>query len=87
MPADLLEGLIVKVTGVAHQAADNVVCVLQTLKDIGGHRELGALAELHAVILSLGVNALHPLVVLLRILDVLLQDDNVRVGNDLLGVR
>ena len=85
VPPDLLEGLVIKVAGVADEATDDVVCVLETLEDVGGDGELGALAELHALILSLGVDALHPLVVLLGVLDVLLQNDNVGVGDNLLG--
>jgi hypothetical protein len=83
---DLLDGLVIEVARVAHQRA-NVVCVLEALEDIGGERELGPLAQLHAFALALGVDVLDPAVVVLGIgmLDVLLEDDHVRVGH-LLGL-
>lgn len=87
VPPDLLERLVIEVAGVAGQATDDVVCVLETLEDVGGDGELGTLAQLCALVLRLCVDALDPLVVLLRILDVLLQDDNVRVGDNLFGGR
>jgi len=85
--ADGLDGLVVKVTRVADHATDDVVCVLETIKDVGCDGELGALSQLHALALALGVDALDPLVVLLcvALLDVLLEDDHIRVGH-LLGV-
>lgn len=88
MPANGLDGLLVEVTRVTENAAGNVVCVLQTLKDIGSDRELGALSQLHAVVLGLCVDALDPAVVVLcvLVLDVLLEDNHVVVGN-LLGLR
>lgn len=85
VPPDLLEGLVVEVAGVTDQAADDVICVLEALKGFRGHGKLGALAEFHALVLSLDVDALHPLVVLLCILDVVLENDNVGVGNDLIN--
>jgi hypothetical protein len=48
MPADGLDGLLVKVTRVAKNAAGDVVCVLEALKDGGSDRELGTLSQLHA---------------------------------------
>jgi len=80
---DLLERLLVKVAGVAHQAADDVVCVLEALEDVGGKRELRPLAQLHALVVALGVDALHPIVVArgIGVLDVLLEHDHVRVGH------
>lgn len=83
MPPDLLNSLVVKVTRVAHEASDDVVCVLEAIEDVRRERELGALSQLHAVILALGVDALHPRVMLFGVvvLDVLLEHDNVRVGH------
>lgn len=43
VPPDLLERLVVEVAGVAHQSADNVIGVLETVEDVGGDGELGAL--------------------------------------------
>lgn len=51
MPADGLDGLLVEVARVAEDAASDVVRVLETLKDVGSDRELGALSQLHAVAL------------------------------------
>jgi uncharacterized protein (UPF0264 family) len=48
MPADGLDGLLVKVTRVAKNAAGDVVCVLEALKDGRSDRELGTLSQLHA---------------------------------------
>jgi hypothetical protein len=83
---DLLDGLVIEMARVAHQRAD-VVCVLEALEVIGRQRGLGPLAQLHAVALALGVDALDPAVVALGIgvLDVLLEDDHVRVRH-LLGL-
>lgn len=87
MPSDLLERLLIEMTRVTHHTANDVVGVLETVEDLGGDGELGALAQLHALILSLCVDALHPLVVALcvLVLDVLLENDHVRVRDDLLG--
>jgi hypothetical protein len=84
---DSLDGLLVEVAGVASEAANDVICVLEAFKDLGGERELGALAQLHPVVLALCVDALHPAVVVFGIaaLDVLLEHDHVRVGH-LLGL-
>jgi hypothetical protein len=83
VPADGLDGLVVKVTRVTSHAADDVVCVLEAVKDVGCDGELRPLSQLHALVGALGVDALHPVVVLLGavLLDVLLEDDHVRVGH------
>ena len=87
MPANGLNRLLVKVTRVTEDTAGDVVRVLETLKDVASNRELGALSQLHAVILRLCVDALDPVVVVLcvLVLDMLLEDDHVVVGN-LLGL-
>ena len=81
VPSDGLDRLVVKMTRVADQTADDVVCVLQAVKHLGGDGELGPLSQLHAFALLLCVDALHPAVVLLcmAVLDVLLEHDHVRV--------
>lgn len=83
MPADGLDGCVIEMTRVAHQSTDNVVCVLETIKDVLSHRELRTLAQLHTLILALGVDVLDPAVVVLDVvvLDVLLEDNHVRVGD------
>lgn len=83
--SDLLDGLLVKVTRVTLHAG-HLVCVLETVKDVVGDGELsGALSQLHALLRVLGVDALDPVMVLGGILDVLLEDDHVAVGNLLCG--
>jgi hypothetical protein len=83
VPSDGLDGLVVEVTRVTEHATDDVVCVLETIKDLGCHGELRSLSQLHALALALGVDALHPVVVLLcvALLDVLLEHDHVGVGH------
>lgn len=87
MPANGLDGLLIEMSRVTEDAAGDVVCVLQALKNVGGDRELRALSQLHAVVLCLCVDALNPLVVVLcvLVLDVLLEDNHV-VVLDLLGL-
>lgn len=87
MSPDLLNDLVVKVTGVTQQATGDVVGVLETLKEIVCNGELRTLAELGPLVLAGSVDVLDPGVVGGRVgvLDVLLEDDNVRVWN-LLGV-
>lgn len=57
--------------------------MLETLEDIAGHWELGALSELSPLCLALEVDVLHPGVMIgsRLVRDVLLEDDNVGVGN------
>jgi hypothetical protein len=62
--ADLLDDILIEVAGVAHQAAADVVCVLEAAEDVVDHRGLRALAELGLCDLSLLVEALYPAVVL-----------------------
>lgn len=85
--SDLLDGLVVKLTRVALHAG-HVVCVLEALEDVVGDGELrGALSQLHALLRVLRVDALDPVMVLGGILDVLLEDDHVAVGDLLCGSR
>lgn len=83
MSSDLLNDRVIKVTGITKEAAGNVVCMLYALKDITRNWELRALSELCSLNLGLVVDVLHPAVVVggrcLR--DMLLEDDNVGVGN------
>lgn len=81
MSPNCLDGLVVEMTRVAHQPTDDVVCVLEAIEDLCCNRELGALSQLHTLVLALGVDALHPAVVVLgaAVLDVLLEHDHVRV--------
>ncbi len=83
---DGLDGLLIEVARVALHAG-HLVCVLETLEDLRSNGELrGALSQLHALLIVLGVDALDPVVVLGGILDVLLEDDHIAVGH-LLGRR
>ena len=81
--ADLLDDILIEVAGVAHQAAADVVCVLEAAEDVIDHRGLRALAELGLCDLSLLVQALYPAVVLSgQVLgDVGLELDHVVVRN------
>jgi hypothetical protein len=83
VPANLLDGLLIEVTGVAHEATGNVVSVLEATEDVIDHRGLGALAELGLSDLSLLVKVLHPAVVLRsQVLgDMVLELDHVVVCN------
>lgn len=87
MVPDGLDGLVVEVARVALHAG-HLVDVLETIEDLSGNGELrGALSQLHALLVVLGVDALDPVVVLGGILDVLLEDDHVAVGHLLGGGR
>jgi len=83
MSSDLLDGRVIEMPRVAQETIGDIVCVLETLEDIGRDRELGTLSELSSLNLNLGMDILHPGVVIsggcLR--DVLLEDDDVGVGN------
>ena len=72
-------------TRVAQEAIGDIVCVLETLEDIGGDWELRAFSELSSNVLALAVDVLHPAVVVRSrfLRDVLLEDDNVGIGDGL----
>lgn len=57
--------------------------MFETVKDVAADGELGALAELGALRLAFSVDVLHPGVMVRGRLvsDVLLEDDDVRVGH------
>lgn len=64
MSSDLLDGGIVKVTGVAREGTADLVGVLETLEDGIDKRELAALPQLKlASLLAGGVNRVQPGVV------------------------
>lgn len=77
--SDLLDDRVIEVTRVTGKTSANLVCVLEALEDIAGDGELRALSELGPLSLALGVDVLHPAVMvgsrLLR--DVLLEDHDV----------
>lgn len=83
MPADLLDRLLVKVTRVAHQAAGNIVCVLQAVEDVIDHGCLRALLQICLRLLSGGVEVRDPVVVLSSQVggDMALELNHVAVGN------
>lgn len=87
MPPDLLNGLLIEVTGIAKEAAADVVGVLEASEGIVHRVEETPLAELKSLILTLAVDFLDPhLVVCSRlVVDMLLELDDVGVG-DCLGV-
>ena len=84
---DRLDDVLVKVARVTHEGSSNVVCVLHALKDGVDDGHLGALSQLHLAGLHRRVQILDPAMVFgsERLVDVILEDDNVRVG-DLLRV-
>lgn len=85
--ADLLDHILIEVTGVSEQAAGNVVGVLEAVEDVIDHWRLRSLLEI--VLGGLGglVEVLDPAVVLGGEVggDVLLELDHVAAG-DLLRV-
>lgn len=86
VPADLLDGGIVEVTGVAEEASTNRVGVLQTIKDLSSEGRLATLPQLELTCLLVGrVDAVKPDVVLrgMLIIYMLLELDDVTVGESL----
>lgn len=85
VPADLLDDRLIEMTRVAQEATGDIVCVLDTLEDIGRDGELGALAELGPLALAGLVGVVDPELVVsgLGLRDVLLEDDDVGVGDRL----
>lgn len=83
MVSDLLDDGVIKVARVAQEIRANLVCVFETLEDIGGDGILRPLSKLSPLGLALGVDVLHPAVMLRRSLvrDVLLEDHDVGVGD------
>jgi len=66
MPPDLLNGILVEVTGVPEEALTDAVRVLQTLEDIINEGDLAPLPELNPLVLAAFMDHLHPAVVLRR---------------------
>jgi hypothetical protein len=89
MPPDLLDDVLVKVSGIAQEVLSNVVGVLQSSENIIQERKLAALPQLCHLELSCIVDILHPAVVVLGAAggNVLLELDDVLVGNDLRVLR
>jgi len=87
MFADLFDDRVIKVTGVTQEVTANVICVFETLEDIGGNWELPSLSELGSLSFASGVDVLNPAVMLTGRCrgDVLLEYNNVG-GWDLYGV-
>lgn len=79
MSSDLLDDFVIKVARVTQEVAADVVCVLQTLEDVGGDRKLSPLSELCSLDLALSVDVLHPAVVMGggSLIDVLLEDHDI----------
>jgi hypothetical protein len=79
--ADFLDDILIEMAGVAQELARNVVCVLQSGEDrllIGSH---WALAQLHALVGVVIMNALNPQVVSLGgvLGDVVLEDNDIGI--------
>jgi len=85
MSADLLDDRVIEVPRVTQELASDTVCVLETLEDVVGNRELRSLSKLGASVLALEMDVLHPAVVLRcqGVGDVLLEHDDVGVRNGL----
>lgn len=83
MSADLLNGLLVKVTRVSHNATGNVVCVLQAVEDVIDHGSLRSLLQVRLRLLLGGVEVGNPVVVLSSRVggDVVLELDHIAVWN------
>lgn len=65
VPADLLDGGIIEVTGVAEEASTDRVGVLQAIKDLSSKGRLATLPQLKLTCLLVGrVDAVKPDVVL-----------------------
>lgn len=86
VPADLLDGGIIEVTGVTEEASSDGVSVLQTIKDLAGEGRLATLPQLKLTgLLVGGVDAVEPHMVFrgMLIIDMLLELDNITVGDGL----
>lgn len=81
--ADLLDHRLVEVTGIALEAI-KVVRVLGAGESINNGRAEVSLSKLKTILLTTIVNFLDPSVMLisLGVVNVLLELDNVRIGND-----
>ena len=62
MLADLLDGVIIKMSGIAQQGAGDIEGMLQAPKDLIGERFLRPLPQLKLPVFAGGVNLVHPLV-------------------------
>ena len=81
MSSDLFDDRVIKVTRVTQKVTGDIVCVLETLEDIRGNRELSSLSELGSLSLAGRVDVLHPAVMLTGrgLGDVLLEHNDVGV--------
>lgn len=80
VPANLLDHILVEVTGVA-QESGHVICMLQSIVDHILERELASLLELGAGTLALEMDVLYPAMMASSSMfgDVLLEDDDIRI--------
>lgn len=60
MSSDLLNDLVIEVSRVPQEAPSDVICVLETFKDICRERKLRTLSKLCSCALAGCVGALHP---------------------------
>jgi hypothetical protein len=79
---DLLNDVLVEVTGIALEAA-NLEGVLQTVKDVVTSKNAASLTELKALLFAFSVDALDPALVLVDIslINVVLELDDVGIWN------
>jgi hypothetical protein len=77
--SDLVNNIIVEVARISKQTAWNVISVLEPIVDLLEEGELGALLELHLLVLGVKVEVLHPVVVGVGMVisHMVLEDNNV----------
>ena len=65
MPPDLLDDLFLEVASITEEFLPNLVCVLEAMENIIGHRELeAAFPQVHPLILPVVMDLLDPLVMI-----------------------
>lgn len=85
MVSDLLDGGLVEVARVALEAGGNVVGVLHASESLLNRGAEATLTELKALLFAIFVDVLNPFVMVggLGLVDVVLELDDVRVGDDI----
>ena len=83
MSSNLLNDRVIEMAGVTQEVTSDIVCMFETLENIGRNRELRSLSKLGSLVLVVGVDVLHPAVVVAgsSLRNVLLEDDNVGIGD------
>lgn len=65
MSSDLLNGLIIEMTGVPQEVASDVICVFETFEDIICGKEVGSFPELGPLGFGSLMDVLYPKVVVI----------------------